>query len=276
MHILTRVVPFPQALRKSKPVGQEGEQSVEFLSADALLRQVNLSAVFPVVLRPCKVAINDHGLLQRCRDARNNISQEEVSESHNAERTDQNVAERIQNLNACRSVEHRERVQAGNKEENQQCKRVGRPVIKEPNVHLYFSCLPHKASHPNKRENQRDSVHLMVDNFVFWVNFEDESVIHRALAEDLNTHSRAEENEHNYHREDVGFNARAEHVPRFLVVTLLRLQQEENEEHDRDNNHANEECDLYCIFDSYLVVLSVQLFLSIHLLPITENIRIEC
>lgn len=92
----------------------------------------------------------------------------------------------------------------------------------------------------------------------------------------MNTHSRAEENEHNYHREDVGFNARAEHVPRFLVVTLLRLQQEENEEHDRDNNHANEECDLYCIFDSYLVVLSVQLFLSIHLLPITENIRIEC
>lgn len=80
------------------------------MGGDALLIEVDLGGMLPIILGTREVAVNNHGLLQRRNDAREHICQEKVAESDQSEGWDDYVPQRVEDLQSCRLVKNPKRI----------------------------------------------------------------------------------------------------------------------------------------------------------------------
>lgn len=219
-----------ETLAKTPPVRHKGQSREQFGSPNAFFVEVDLGSILPVVLGPSKVAVNDHGLLQGRGDAREHISQEEVSEPDQAKGRNHDVSQSVQDLQSSLSVQEGQRIDTSKHEEHEQTQREQRIISSESDVHFDFGYLPDEAEDPKEKEDGSHFEELVVDDLVSGVDLKDKGVVDLALAEHVNVDTRGHDDERDDKREDVGLDARVELVPGLTVRVVVRHAREEDKE----------------------------------------------
>jgi len=74
----------------------------------------------------------------------------------------------------------------------------------------------------------------VVDNFVIWVDFKDESVIYCTAPKNLDVHSGGHNDEHEHKSKNIRFDPRWKLNPRQVALINIWISQEKDEE-DEDN-----------------------------------------
>ena len=120
---------------------------------------------------------------------------------------------------------------------------------------LHHGHLPSQAQEPDKDENQRHSIHLMVNQLVVLVNLEDESVVDVVAAEDLYRETSRKEDEAQNRCEVVAVHPSIYLVP--IGLFLRRTRDKENKEAEKNKQTTAEEADQVRVFAPHFIVLSV-------------------
>ena len=117
-------------------------------------------------------------------------------------------------------------------------------AVGELRAQLNHRNLPGEAADPDKGEDDRDPVQLVMNQLVVLVYLEYESVVDVVAAEDLDGKPSSEQYEANDRSEVVGVHAGVQLIPeRIWSIDRDRTDDEEDEEGDQDEDAASKEAD---------------------------------
>jgi hypothetical protein len=123
--------------------------------------------------------------------------------------------------------------------------------------------LPNEAQNPHKEKDKSSPVQLVMDNLMFRINLENESIVYLIVPEDLDIYTSCHNDKNYYQCENVSLNPRAEFFPRVIFFANLRKHYKKCKEDQLYQNCTSKKAHNHSVDCPNLIVLCVQYFPSV-------------